>query len=246
MLPKAGQAVDEATALRLNDLNRQFYQSVSADFDQSRQSAWPGWRRLLNHLPPVRPLRVLDAGCGNGRLALFLAREGVALDYTGVDSSPALLEAGRYALADNTTVTATWIEADFIMDVDALPAGQFDLVTLFGVLHHVPGALRREALVTALAARTAPGGLLTFTAWRFREYERFRQRIVQPPAGLTLEDNEYLLDWRAGDTPALRYCHHTDDAELDALVAASGLALADAYRADGETGDLNAYRVLRR
>jgi SAM-dependent methyltransferase len=237
--------MDDAMAQRLNDLNRRFYQTVAADFDRSRAAGWPGWARLLPHLPAARPLRVLDAGCGNGRLALFLANAGVALDYTGLDSSPALLAAAARALEAHPTVKATWIEADFILEPAALLAGPFDLVALFGVLHHVPGAQRRRDLIAALARRTAPGGVLAFTAWRFAEHARFRERIMPPPADLALEPHDYLLDWRAGAAPALRYCHYADDAELDALTQASGLARIDAFRADGDTGDLNAYRVLK-
>jgi SAM-dependent methyltransferase len=237
--------MDDAKAQRLNDLNRRFYQTAAAEFDRSRGSGWPGWTRLLQWLPMERPLRVLDAGCGNGRLALFLNDVGVALDYTGVDSSPALLEAAKRALHGLPTVNATWVEADFILNFGVLAAGPFDFVGLFGVLHHVPGAQRRSDLIAALAQRTAPGGVMAVAAWRFLEHERFRQRIVPAPADLALEHHDYLLDWRAGPTPALRYCHYTDDTELDSLTRASGLTLIDAFRADGDTGDLNAYRVLR-
>ncbi len=238
--------MDDATAQRLNALNRAFYQTAAADFDRTRQSAWPGWARLLAHLPPRKPLTVLDAGCGNGRLARFLVAQGLALDYTGVDVSPSLLAAARSALSDLPDATLTLLEADFLLRPDRLPAGPFDLVALFGVLHHVPGADHRRALMAALANRVAPGGVLAVTAWRFDEDARFAERTTDPPPGLALEAGDCLLDWRAGEAPAVRYCHLTDDAELDALTAATGLTLIDAYRADGHSRRLNAYRVLRR
>jgi SAM-dependent methyltransferase len=239
--------VDELTAQRLIALNRAFYQSAGASFDRTRQSAWPGWRRLLPHLPPPRPLTVLDAGCGNGRLARFLVEADIApVRYTGVDFSPELLGAARDTLREQPTVLYTLVEADFLTDPAALPANSFDFVALFGVLHHTPGAQRRTALIRALADRVAPGGLLAFTAWRFGHQARFREHIVPSPPDLALEPGDTLLDWRADGEQAVRYCHALDDAELDALVEASQLTLLDAYRDDGHSGDLNDYRLLRK
>ena len=45
----------------------------------------------------VRP-RVIDLGCGNGQLGEYFLEEGFDCDYTGVDFSDILLEAGCHAL----------------------------------------------------------------------------------------------------------------------------------------------------
>lgn len=229
--------MDEHTIRRLNGINRDFYAAVAADFDATRGQAWVGWERLLPLLQP--PLSVLDVGCGNGRFGLFLARQsGGQLRYHGIDSSPALLERARQSLA---SMDATLEQRDIVEQPP--DTGEYDLVALFGVLHHVPGAARRLMLLRALAERVAAGGLLVFTCWRFYEFERFRQRIVPFPNDLKVEAGDYLLDWRRGVT-ALRYCHDVDDAELARLIAATGLTPALQYRADGQTGDLNLYVVL--
>jgi tRNA (uracil-5-)-methyltransferase TRM9 len=230
--------VDEYTIRRLNVINREFYASVAEDFDTTRGKPWPGWQRLLPllHLP----LSVLDAGCGNGRLGVFLAqRLGTSIQYHGIDSNPALIEHARQSLQH--------IETQFeLRDIVEQPpdAGQYDLAALLGVLHHIPGAERRRALIRTLAERVAPDGLLVFTCWRFYEYPRFRDRIVPMPADLSAEPDDYLLDWRRGAN-ALRYCHYVDDAELAQLIDASGLRLVLQYRADGQSGDMNLYVVLQ-
>ena len=85
------------------------------------------------------------------------------------------------------------------------------------------------------------GGWLAFSAWRFLDSRRLRQRILPLPADLKAEAGDWLLDWRRGKR-ATRYCHYIDDQEHEELVAASGLRVIDDFRADG---GLNRYTVLR-
>jgi 2-polyprenyl-3-methyl-5-hydroxy-6-metoxy-1,4-benzoquinol methylase len=234
--------MDDTTINRLNDINQAFYRMTAASFDRSRAQPWPGWERLLPHLNA--PLSVLDVGCGNGRLGVFLAeRLAGQIVYCGLDSSPELLERAEAALCglDNVQVRLD------VHDIIAQPPdeGEYDLVALFGVIHHVSGVEHRRAVMRTLAQRVRPGGMLAFAAWRFLEYERFRSRIVPWPDDLQVEAHDYLLDWRR-DVHALRYCHYVDDTEHAALVSAAGLHEIATYRADGHTGDSNQYSLLLR
>ena len=235
--------MDEATIKRLNEINQEFYRVTAENFDATRQSAWAGWEPLLPHLPTDAPLRVLDVGCGNGRFGVFLAQHlESTVTYSGCDSNPVLLARAEAALAA-TDVTASLEQRDVVEQPP--DSGSFGLVALFGVLHHVPGYLQRQQFMQALAARVAPGGFLAFAAWRFYDFERFRARIVPWPDDVEVERHDYLLDWRQGAT-ALRYCHYVDDAEHVALIDATGLATVLDYRADGRTGTLNRYTLLKR
>jgi tRNA (uracil-5-)-methyltransferase TRM9 len=193
-------------------------------------------------------LRVLDVGCGNGRFGRFLAQNGFeGAQYHGIDNTAALLEAAREAFAKSGILPDAVLEE---RDVVERPpdAGEYDFVAAFGVLHHVPGRARRLALMLALAERVAPGGYLVFTGWCFYEYERFRERLIALPGEFEPEPGDYLMDWRRGHAAntVLRYCHYIDDAEHAELMAATGLAEVETFRADGHTNDINRYGVLRR
>jgi tRNA (uracil-5-)-methyltransferase TRM9 len=231
--------MNDATIKRLNEINRTFYRMTAEDFDESRGQPWPGWDALLPYLKP--PLTVLDVGCGNGRFGAFLAQKlGTDLVYCGMDSNPVLLERARAALSG--------LEARLeLRDVIENPpdGGEYDLVALFGVLHHVPGSQQRREFIRTLAQRVTPGGYLAFAAWRFYDFARFRERIIPWPDDLDVEQGDYLLDWRRG-VRALRYCHYVGDAEHSELIAATGLTEIITYRADGRTNDLNRYSLLRR
>jgi tRNA (uracil-5-)-methyltransferase TRM9 len=232
--------MDKTTIQQLNQINHQFYQITAESFDESRSQPWTGWEALLPHL--AAPLTVLDVGCGNGRFGLFLAEKLGApnLTYYGLDSNPTLLSRARAALAG---LDAHLDQRDIISQPP--DSGTYDLVTLFGVLHHIPGAQQRLDLMRTLAQHVTPGGLLAFAAWRFYDHERFRQRIIPWPDELQVEQHDYLLDWRR-DVEAVRYCHYVDDAEHADLIAATGLTEITTYAADGRTNDLNRYSLLRR
>jgi tRNA (uracil-5-)-methyltransferase TRM9 len=231
--------MNDATVKRLNQINREFYQITAASFDETRSEPWPGWDMLLPYLKT--PLSVLDVGCGNGRFGLFLAKKLESPPkYHGIDNNPTLLERARAALCH---LDARLETRDVITDPP--DEGAYDLVAVFGVLHHVPGREQRCAFVQTLAQRVAPGGLLALAAWCFYEYERFRTRIVPWPEDLDIEPHDYLLDWRRGER-ALRYCHYVDETEHADLIAASGLTAIKTYRADGRTNDINRYSLLRR
>jgi tRNA (uracil-5-)-methyltransferase TRM9 len=247
--------VDEKTIARLNQMNRDFYQTVADDFDQTRGQPWPGWERLAGYLNPGGgiPFSVLDVGCGNGRFGVFLRQRfpDVALHYHGLDSNPVLLQRAQVALAgladirlEERDIVSHRLDARQPLDAPRPDSGEYNLVALFGVLHHIPGAERRLSLMRTLAARVAPGGLLAFACWRFYEYPRFRERIVPWPEDMQVERHDYLLDWRRGAT-ALRYCHYADDDEHAALIQAAGLPEMATYRADGESGDANRYSLLK-
>lgn len=232
--------MDESTIARLAAINDRFYQITAGPFDASRQQPWPGWQRLLPHLPPG-PLRVLDAGCGNGRLGVYLFQTlDRPIEYIGIDNNPALLDAARASL---TGRSAQCITGDIMTDV--LPEGPFDFIALMGVLHHIPGQVRRAHLVQSLSRHLSDHGLLVFTTWRFYEIERFRQRLLPWPDDLPREAHDYLLDWRRGSR-AVRYCHYIDDQEEREICAASGLNTIGTFRSDGRTANANSYVLLRK
>lgn len=264
--------MNEATRNRLLKLNQDFYRAVGDDFDQTRGAPWPGWERVWGTVSEARggsrrcghrtaptALSVLDVGCGNGRFGVFLAERvaktghALSLHYHGLDTDAGLLARAREALTPGPSPSSG--RTNLLVELEERDAityppdsGAYDLVVLFGVLHHVPGSETRQALLRALADRVAPGGLLAFACWRFLEYRRFRDRIVPWPDDLAgaVQASDHLLDWRGGEASALRYCHYVDETEHAALVSATGLTEIDTYRADGRSGDMNRYSILRK
>jgi SAM-dependent methyltransferase len=103
------------------------------------------------------PGRVLDAGCGTGRVAVELARRGHQV--VGVDLDESMLEQARAASA-TAGLDVRWVLGD-LLDLDRLvEAESFDLVAAPGnvLVFLTPGT--EPDVVAALAAALRPGGLL--------------------------------------------------------------------------------------
>src|SRR5258708_39825306 len=81
--------MDSTTAVRLIELNKDFYTQFGDSFSATRHRIQPGVRRVLESLNGDES--ILDLGCGNGELARELARRGHCGSYLGVDFSLPLL-----------------------------------------------------------------------------------------------------------------------------------------------------------
>ncbi len=137
--------MDEAVRRTLLDLNRIFYASTADEFSATRQQPWPGFDGILPYIPPGvkgQPLRVLDVGCGNGRFASYLADQNLAVDYTGVDASPALLDLARSQTGElsgeaQPICRQIWLTRTGLMGLTTsvgLRPG-----VCFATFHHLPG-----------------------------------------------------------------------------------------------------------
>lgn len=200
------------------------------------------------HGPWPLALRVLDAGCGNGRFARALAEYLPSLDYVGLDANADLLANAQWQIEDLPNVRGTFLEADLTADLPSLPFEKFDLVASLAVLHHMPGRALRQRIVDRLAEVTRSDGRLLLSTWQFLDSERLAAR-QQPWADVGLSDadvepGDALLPWDQG-VHALRYVHLIDEAEIADLAARAGMKVIHTFRADGKTGNLSLYAILR-
>lgn len=239
-------------AQALRALNAEFYAWHANAFSSTRQYPWAGWAELCTDLPSGR---YLDLGCGNGRFLEALKAAGRAPQtFVGVDQDATLLKKARARTLEGGQLE--WVEDDLLAETKASwRTASFDVVTLFGVLHHVYGEEARAALFRNLAGRLSSGGRAVVTSWTFADDARFPKLKIDweeffaarawPEAWRAdLGPDDHLLSFQ-GDRTHPRYAYALGEAEEVALAKQANLEVERRFYADGKSGRLNRYAVLR-
>ena len=136
---------------------------------------------VMKLVPPTKTVRVLDIGCGEGKDAVFFAKNGYkvsAFDITGsgVDKAKRLAEKHR--------VSVNFFKADV---KDFRLESEFDVLFCSGVLHYIPNELRRE-IFENYQKHTAEGGIHSMNVFVKKPF------IPVPP-----DKDSRNFNWRSGE-----------------------------------------------
>jgi tellurite methyltransferase len=108
--------------------------------------------QLLQYMPPTKRLKLLDIGCGEGKDAVFFARNGY--EVTAFDISDAGIEKAK-RLADQIGVHMNVFKADLL---DFRLDSNYDIIYSSGVLNYIKPDYREE-LFSNYKQFTNPNGL---------------------------------------------------------------------------------------
>ncbi len=187
-------------------------------FDKSRQSLWPEVKALLADIPTGA--KVLDLGCGNGRVLNGLAT--VNIEYTGIDMNADLLTKARLIYPQHT-----FIQAD-LPDYD-LGQEQYDFVSSIAFLHHLVSPAERLEMLKRIQAALKPDGQLLLTVWNLWQWRYFSTFWHQ--WHLKSSWNDCFIRWNYDlRQPVWRYYHAFTYSELSSLTKLSGLKIISLTR----------------
>jgi SAM-dependent methyltransferase len=141
----------------------------------SRPGPWSGWtssydgrplprrqmqdwlRATLERIKALEPRRVLEVGCGAGRIARALAPD--VESYLGLDISPAALDALRAGLrADGVRAGHVDLRLGDHEALARLPGSSFDCIVVNSVVQYLPNLSALQTLLDSCGRLLAPFG----------------------------------------------------------------------------------------
>lgn len=187
LLPQIARILETSVDALLN------YQSAPiTDYDEKYKQSDYYWGIAPNHLcyeimklmPPVKAYRVLDIGCGEGKDAVFLAKNGYIV--SAFDAADSGLNKAR-KLAEQRGVHVDFFKAD-VMDYQ--PHMTFDIILCSGVLHYIASEHRKN-LIERLKAYTSANGIHAMNV--------FVEKPFIPPAPDMEERERMHAPWYSGE-----------------------------------------------
>lgn len=224
---KAQQSIEEIA---------QGYNTIAKHFSQTRHSQWSAVTEMVQrYILPHQ--RVLDSGCGNGRIADLFSQSKV--EYVGMDISSEMVDLASRLHPRREFVVGSMISPPF---ADA----SFDAILSIASFHHVPSKELRIKTVQEAYRLLRPGGYVLMTNWNLHQwkytFDRIQRNIQFFFGGHEYDYNDVVIPWKnaQGITQSQRYYHAFTKKELSALAAATHFRVCDQWY------DTNGMRVPRR
>jgi ubiquinone/menaquinone biosynthesis C-methylase UbiE len=222
--------MDKKTQQQLLKLVKKNYQEIAAEYDRTRRkTTTPLWQKMDEYARKVSSgNRILDVGCGNGKLLEFLPAN---IDYLGIDSSKKMIEISASRFPGKKFKTADILELQKLNETD------FDEIFCIAVIHHLPGQDLRIRALQNMAEKLNPGGKIIITAWNLWSQKKFRKLLFKNLAlkllgGNKMEIGDIVFDWKGSNkqTASKRYYHAFTKKEFKKIIKKAGLTPKSIYK----------------
>jgi len=198
------------------------YQEISKHFSQTReQRMWTEIVDIAKKIPPAS--KVLDVGCGNGRLGKELKGD---VDYLGVDSSSNLIDIAKKKYKYNENYKFHVLD---IFELDKLKE-KYDYIFLVAVIQHIPSKELRVKVLNKIKSALKENGEIIISVWNLVDNKKYKKQLKKSKylnflKGL--DQRDLLFYWKnsQGEKLSLRYYHAFTAKELKKLFAKCDLKL---------------------
>lgn len=195
---------------------REDYNRIARHFSDTRYGNRDEFAIFQKYVHPGQT--ILDWGCGNGRLVLFLKDKQVR--YIGLDQSTEILKIARKKWAKE--IKEGWVKFYSTAKRDKIfPANYLDGAFLVASFHHLPDEQSRLKLLRQIWRALKPGGYLIMNNWNL-ESDWAREKIAKH-CWKIIGRHDFLIPWKnpQGEVQCERYYHHFSLQELRDLLERS-------------------------
>lgn len=213
---------------KIIEQNREVYDKIAPLFATTRQYLWDDLKPFVKYLKPNQ--KVLDIGCGTGRLYQIFAKFQDSLDYVGLDQSEGQLEEAKRDFPNNKYVQAEMTKLSF-------EGSSFDLIFCIATLHHLPDETTREEALSEMYRVLKPGGRVFMTNWNL--YSDSAKKTVEKGKWEETE-GEFRVPWMnpQGEIVGERYYYGFTPEYLQKIFETAGFVVEENYFSKkGEKGD---------
>jgi len=211
--------MEKDDALEIIGQVKGFYDQFAQSFSATRQATWGELVKFVERVKEGE--RVLDLGCGNGRLLEFLKDKQV--DYVGADISNQLLDIARQRYPANQFVLIDGLNLPF-------PDNSFDWIFSIAVLQHVPSLELRKIFLKETRRVLKPGGKIVLTVWYLWQWKNIsgpwlKYTLAKLFKKSTLDFGDIFYQWR--EAKEVRYLHMFTVGELGRLTRQMGFMIKE-------------------
>jgi SAM-dependent methyltransferase len=231
--------MDKQTQKQLLGMVKGHYAEIAEAFNETRKKyPSPLWNGLQSITKEIQnESKVLDVGCGNGRLLVFLKDKKIK--YLGVDTCQELLAEARKLNPEENFASSD------ILGLSQLSEINFQYVFCIAVMHHLPGLDLRVQALKQLKNKISNDGKIIITVWNFWQQKKYlkliaRFFILKILGKSKMDFGDILFDWKR-DLVSRRYYHAFTKSEFRKISKLAGLKIEKLYK-----DRFNYYLILRR
>jgi SAM-dependent methyltransferase len=196
------------------------YDEIAAEFDTTRKHAWYEfeiYKELLRQGD-----KVLDLGCGNGRLYDYL--EPMKVDYVGIDVSAELLNKARLKYRKKAKLEKVQFKKGGFLDIPYVRP-VFDKIFCVASFHHLPGRKARLSALANMKSVLKKDGTVVISVWNLWQ-KKYRKYIWESLGRMHKYDfGDTFIPW--GKSGVNRYYHAFTLYEMRGLLREAGFYLVD-------------------
>ena len=202
---------------------RDDYNLILDKFSSTRKFIWRDLYPLFNYMGSSD--KVLDLGCGNGRLFEIFKNKNA--EYIGIDNVSGLIDEAQKRFPEGSFQ---------VFDALNLPFSDnyFDKVYCIAVLHHIPSIEFRLKVLEEVRRVLKPKGNLILTVWNLRNIKRAKKLLLKYTllkiiGKSKLDFKDIFLPWRdnKGKVVTDRYIHSFSKSELKKITKKTGLKVKE-------------------